>query len=216
MNVVYSAMFDPTAYPFGKLGDEVKVVRSPIELTDVNSVLVLWGGADIDPRIYNHPKSKTCYTSEHRDKVEVALATEAIAMGIPIIGVCRGAQLLCALAGGYLIQDTTGHGLHGNHSVTTHDGRSFFVNSLHHQMMAGLESVPNELLAWSTKRLSRHYIYKNDIDYIPSDYFKEPELVYFPTIKGIAAQWHPEGMSADCEATKYLLETIEEKFNVHA
>lgn len=216
MNVVYSAMFDPSAYPFGSMADRVEVVRNSEELKDVNSVLVLWGGADIDPSIYGHPKSRTCYTSENRDKHEVALAREAIALGIPIIGVCRGAQLLCAVAGGYLIQDTTGHGLHGGHDVTTHDGRSFSTNSLHHQMLAGLENVEHELLAWSTKRLSKYYTYKDDRVWVPPIDFKEPELVYFPTVKGLACQWHPEGMSDDCEATEYLYETMERKWNVFA
>lgn len=205
-NVVYSAMFDADAYPFHTLGKRVQVVKQPDELNDFNSVLVIWGGADISPSLYNHPKSRTTYTSEHRDSVEWRLAHDAVAKGIPIIGVCRGAQMLCALAGGYLIQDTTGHATHHGHDVTTNDGKRFAVNSLHHQMMAGLESVEHELIGWSTNRLSRYYTYKNDLEYLPTKDFKEPELVWFPTIRGLACQWHPEMLDEECESTKYLLE----------
>ena len=65
--------------------------------------------------------------------MEWAWMIEAQNLGISIIGVCRGAQFLCAFAGGKLIQHMTGH--HGDHSITTVDGRVYQSSSDHHQLM---------------------------------------------------------------------------------
>lgn len=134
----------------------------------------------------------------------------AIEMGIPIIGVCRGAQMLCAAAGGYLIQDVNGH--HGRHEVTTYDGNKFIVNSIHHQMMVP-NDVEHTLVGWSSSNLSTqagvpYYGYKQGEFFVPPADWREPEFVYFPKINGYAIQWHPEMMALESDATKYVLNFI--------
>jgi len=117
--------------------------------------------------------------------------------------------MLCAAAGGYLLQDVRNHGQ--SHDVETHDGKTLRVNSLHHQMMAGLEEVDHKLLAWaSPTRSGGEYIWKNDLVWQPSENWKEPEFVYFPKIKGYAIQWHPEMMREDVPATVYIMEVLNE------
>jgi putative glutamine amidotransferase len=213
MNVLYSAIYGGSCAPFDALVDNVEVVNKPHELTDTSSVLIIWGGADINPDLYGHPTHSTTYPGGARDRVEWALLKQAVSLGIPIIGVCRGAQMLCAAAGGFLIQDVEGH--HGNHLVHTHDGKSFKVNSIHHQMMAGLEKVDHELLAWADESVNegKYYGYKDDLLYQASKDFKEPEFVYFPSIRGFAIQWHPEMMKNNSEATMYILNYIQEHVN---
>lgn len=213
VKVLYSAMWHTDCHPFEDLGEEIRAAKSAAELTEKDSILIVWGGADINPRLYNHPQSRTTYPGDTRDAVEWSLMKSAVQLGIPIIGVCRGAQMLCALAGGFLIQDTRGH--HGHHQITTHEGERLRVNSIHHQMLAGLENVQHEMLAWSTEPLSKgHYIWKDDQVYTPPEGFVEPEFVYFPRVKGFAIQWHPEMMSAETPATTFVLNEINQRLAV--
>lgn len=176
-------------------------------------MLIIWGGSDINPAYYKHPIHSTTYPGGARDRVEWSLLQRAIEMGIPIIGVCRGAQMLCAAAGGFLIQDVNGHS--GRHEITTFDGKKMMVNSIHHQMMVPDDSE-HELVAWVSKNLSYqsgvpYYGYKQDELFVPPEGWREPEFIYFPKINGYAIQWHPEMMAADAEATQYVLKFIKEK-----
>lgn len=209
MKLLYSAVYGDD-FPFYTLFDEGKsqAVTEPAEMMEFDSALVIWGGSDISPDFYGHPLSRRCAPyAGRRDRVEWALLREAIDMEIPIIGVCRGAQMLCAMAGGYLLQDVNGHaGPH--HEVTTYEGKKFMVNSLHHQMMAGLEKTEHELIAWTEGRRGAPYIYRDDKLFQPEDTWKEPEFVYFPKINGYAVQWHPEMMEENTPATEYILEFI--------
>lgn len=215
MKKLYSALYSDSGYPFNALLDDdsrdnVQTIRDPEEMQEKDSALVIWGGADIHPELYNHPMHRTTYPGGQRDRLEWALLNRAVDLGIPIIGVCRGAQMLCARAGGWLIQDVNGHA-GGAHWVATHDGDQFLTNSIHHQMMAGLGTVDHQLVAWSVKRLSDSYGYMDNQWFLPQEGWKEPEFVYFPKIKGYAIQWHPEGMAQSSPATEYVLKFITEK-----
>jgi GMP synthase-like glutamine amidotransferase len=111
---------------------------------------------------------------------------------IPMIGVCRGAQLLCAFAGGTLAQDVKGH--EGAHSIVTCDGEIYLPSANHHQLMLPGD-VQHELLAWASHSPAEFYLNQNDaITYFPPG-FKHPEIVYFNEIRGLAIQPHPEWMA---------------------
>ena len=216
MQHIYSALFGGRdVFPFESLlapehADNISVVREPDELKISNSALIIWGGADINPEFYRHPKHPTTHPGGLRDKLEWALLERAVEMGIAVIGVCRGAQMLCARAGGWLIQDVRGH--MGSHWVRTNTDDLFMTNSIHHQMMAGLGTVDHELVAWSDKRLAvAGYGYMDNKLYEPPQGFREPEFVFFPKIRGYAIQWHPEGMPENSSATQFVLRYIRKK-----
>jgi len=68
--------------------------------------LVLTGGGDVHPRRYGqqqHPSLTD--VDEARDEFELAIVREALARGRPVLGICRGCQVLGIAAGGDLIQD---------------------------------------------------------------------------------------------------------------
>lgn len=193
-------------HPFDHLRhvDSLGQARSSEDLKE-GDILVVWGGEDIHPSLYDRPKSRYSGAGNrvsNRDIIEWSLMARARALKVPIIGVCRGAQMLCAFAGGILIQHVNGHG--GYHNVLTHDGQLMVVNSLHHQMMYPSNTNHN-LIAWSEYiRSNVHY----DVDdSIPVE--KEPEFVYFPDVRGFAIQWHPEMMEADTPSTVYMNSFIE-------
>jgi putative glutamine amidotransferase len=68
--------------------------------------LLLAGGEDVDPSFYGvEPHPKLGRPNPFQDEVEIALARRALAEGMPILGVCRGQQLLNVAMGGTLYQD---------------------------------------------------------------------------------------------------------------
>ena len=154
--------------------------------------LVIWGGEDIHPKLYNEKPSKFMYVSEglsRRDTIESEACQAAIERGLPIIGVCRGAQLLCAMAGGRLIQHVEGHGR--THPVHTYDDLTFNTTSVHHQMMFPFD-VDHKMIAWAAPKLSNIHMNQFGVSDERMENSVEPEIVWFPKIKGLAIQGHPE------------------------
>lgn len=204
---IYSALY-PDAAHLNKFG-ELETVYHPTQLTNKNSILILHGGQDISPSIYGHKPSRMTGADEQlsaRDLSEVLLAERAIELGIPIFGICRGAQLSCALAGGTLVQHVEGHVGH-SHDVITTDNQILSTSTCHHQMMNPW-TVEHELLAWSAPSLSSVYIGEHEK---LLDMPKEPEVVFFPKIKALAIQGHPEWMATAEPFVQYCLKLVEEK-----
>ncbi|GAA4562330.1 gamma-glutamyl-gamma-aminobutyrate hydrolase family protein [Micromonospora coerulea] len=116
--------------------------------TDVLRVLdglLLAGGADIGPERYGQPPDPRTESRPDRDAGELALLTAALAADLPVLGVCRGMQLLAVARGGALHQhlpDVIGHdghrpapGVYGAHPVR------FAPGSLAGSVMAGVDRV---------------------------------------------------------------------------
>lgn len=196
-------------YPFENLkGVEQCIASNDADDLKEGDVLVVWGGGDISPSLYNKPVSR--YTGagkelSRRDTIEWTMMQKALGLSLPIIGVCRGAQMLCALAGGHLIQHVDNHG--GSHVVIGYNGEEFKTNSIHHQMMYPYD-VPHEMLASIKEPLSKIHI---EVDGVDVDMKEEPEFIYFPTVKGFAVQWHPEAMALDSKATQFVFAEIEKR-----
>lgn len=204
---VYSAIYNDPAH-LHIFGDS-KTITKPNELKNTNSILILHGGEDISPSLYGHKPNKYTRSSKNpssRDKTEFELACEAIKLGIPIFGICRGAQLACAIAGGSLIQHVNNHVSNG-HNIHTTDGKILKTSSCHHQMMNPWE-IEHELIAWAAPKLSDKYVveYEELID-VPI----EPEIVFFPKIKALAIQGHPEWMPHSSELVQYCFSLVKEK-----
>jgi putative glutamine amidotransferase len=88
----------------------------PDSLLDGIDGLVLAGGADLDPASYGaEPDPNTVGTHPARDAFEIALCREAIERDLPVLGICRGMQLLNVALGGTLIQHLPDHFGHGDH-----------------------------------------------------------------------------------------------------
>lgn len=159
--------------------------------------LLLAGGQDVSPLLYGEePIPALGTTSPLRDTFEIALIKEAVKQQKPILGVCRGLQLLNVAYGGTLYQDlatsysdlTVQHIQHtqydnGAHTITLDPdsrlakvfGPAYVANSYHHQAIKEL-AEPFEAVAWSKDKLIEGFEAKD------------------PSANIVAVQWHPELM----------------------
>lgn len=68
--------------------------------------ILLGGGRDIDPRLYGQePTEHLSVTEPRRDAFELELVERALDRGLPILGMCRGIQIVNVALGGTLVQD---------------------------------------------------------------------------------------------------------------
>jgi putative glutamine amidotransferase len=135
---------------FQAMGHDLEIVShlSHAYTVDFDRLLLL-GGVDVDPGYYNQVNMYSQRSHSERDRIEWALVRRAILAGIPIMGICRGCQMLAVAAGGDLYQDIgiqAGKKLHNgySHSITVKKPLadkipSLRVNSYHHQ---AVKTVP--------------------------------------------------------------------------
>src|SRR5688572_2121196 len=90
-------------------GGDVRVLEfdeNPGEVLEQIDGLLLTGGGDVDPALYGEARHPTVHDAEPgRDAFEIALARRALDADVPMLAICRGAQVLNVAAGGTLVQD---------------------------------------------------------------------------------------------------------------
>lgn len=176
---------------------------------DEATTVLFTGGADVGPDLYFDVKHPRTYADHERDAWEQELYVEALAKGKNFLGICRGAQFLCVMAGGKLVQHTENHDVdyHAFHRVMTSEGKEYLFNTLHHQMMYP-GSIPHEMLAWCERLSPIHQ--DGQQKEMPLDV--EPEVVWFPSIKALGIQCHPEyGYKPTAPALTYFTKIVKEK-----
>jgi putative glutamine amidotransferase len=202
--------------------DGVEIVRLSAALGNLNEVvgcdgLVLSGGIDIDPSLYGgaseYKRSPLSGWEKERDLFEQAVLRMAWERELPVLGVCRGLQLINITLKGDLVQDLgiAGDGVHEanagidkQHGVRIEAGSllaevtghsSGEVNSAHHQAIARLgdglkvncyaEDGAIEGIEWEAP-VGRPFL--------------------------LAVQWHPERMLANGFEDTFLYKAIRDRF----
>ena len=153
--------------------------------------LVVAGGPDIHPSLYGQEPSEHVYLAhQDQDDSESSLIKAALERDIPLLGICRGMQLMCVLHGGSMHQhlpETPGFEEHGgwNGEVTEH-GVSIIEGSHLHAIMGA------EIIANST----HHQGVSNAGSLQISAYSKHDNLIEGGERNDkrfcIGVQWHPE------------------------
>lgn len=177
---------------------------------DMLDGLMLIGGADLDPLFYGaEPHPATALTRPDRDEHESRLLRAALDAGTPVLGVCRGAQLMTATLGGALHQhlpdllDHDGHrpapGVFGTTAITTAPGSLLAsilgprstVPCYHHQGLAEV-TTPLVATAWAEDGLV--------------------EAVELPGDRWVlGVQWHPEEEQDDLRLFQALVAASEQR-----
>jgi GMP synthase-like glutamine amidotransferase len=174
---------------------------------DIDLVLFT-GGEDVDPELYGEKVGKHTYINKTRDKKERD-CFNFFKGYVPMLGVCRGSQLLCVLNGGKLIQHVEGHDR--EHTIII-DGNSrpVPITSTHHQMVYpfNLKNDKYKLVAYSEFYKSKTYLNGDNKEIELSKDFLEPEIVYYPNTKCLGIQGHPEYESCDFSTKKICMMLI--------
>lgn len=192
----------PQTDPFAIFDKVLEAAEKSVPLTQ-GDVLLLWGGMDIAPKMYNQTPNRFCNIKEisNRDQEEWELIHEAVNKGIPIIGICRGAQMLTIYTGGTLVQHVDNHGR--SHEIMCHDtNRILRCNSAHHQVCQPIH--PAKILA--SAKEEQGFGENNEEVHLQ----EIPEIILFPHINAIGFQFHPEWADCPRETVKYCAETIKE------
>lgn len=190
-------------YPF--INGENFLVRSMEDVKKAD-LLIFWGGEDINPEFYGEKNNKSYYYRKNpRDDWEQYIY-ETCADAIPMLGICRGAQLLCALGGGKLWQHVDNH--NRTHNIKTADSRIIEVSSTHHQMMRPAEHM--EVVATSEHVMSPSKWNQNGEF---KDNSEEAEILYDPRANALMVQGHPE-YSGYGQFKQYVLEITKKYLGV--
>lgn len=192
-----------SARPFAPLFSRIKMY-SEADVITKDDVLLFEGGTDIDSRLYRSAPSVYNDQPDYlRDAFEEKAFRNAARAGAALLGICRGSQFLTAMAGGALFQHVSGHS--GSHNIKTWDGKTIQVTSTHHQMMNPfvLPTAEFRILGWALPRLSKHYFGPHSTEL--QEPVREPEIVFYPKIRALAIQGHPEYSHATQEYQDYCV-----------
>ncbi len=171
-------------------------------------LILLAGGPDNNPDMYGDQWHPTTSVDEARDIWEDKACKEGIKMGIPLIGVCKGAQLMSIQAGGRLVQHQWNPGMH---SMQTYDGQELVVTSTHHQAQYPFNLAEDEykILGW-TENMCKYHEDGNQQEMNPP---VECEIVFYPKINALGVQLHPEYLEYDHPTNKWMRNLLEKFIN---
>jgi putative glutamine amidotransferase len=176
------------------------LVEDPDQALARLDALILAGGTDIDPSAYGadpHPETDRITVPE-RDAAEIALARRALELDLPLLGICRGMQVMNVALGGTLLQhvpDQVGHSDHrrtiGSFENADHDvhlvpgtlaaraaGEEIHVTKSHHHQAVAELGEGLEVSGWSA------------IDDL-AEAIEAPDRRF-----ALGVQWHPEADDA--------------------
>lgn len=180
----------------GGVAVHIPLEAGPTAIIDRLDALIIAGGEDVDPSFYGQePDARTSTVDPVRDRIEMALLAAAAERRIPVLGICRGQQLINVAYGGSVIQDLetpgceahmTGripraeraHAVVFDHGSTAYElyGPSTTVNSFHHQAVDRLGDGV-QATGWA-----------------PDGTIESIEVLGSPIT---AVQWHPECFDRD-------------------
>jgi putative glutamine amidotransferase len=177
------------------LPPDAATAADPDAALDPLDALVLAGGADVDPIAYGAERHRcTTSTRPERDAAEIPLARRAVDRDLPLLGICRGMQLMNIARGGTLVQHVPEHVGHEEHRrmLGTFTGNDHPVHLAEGSLAARAAGEVHH------GTLSHHH---QGIDRVGdglqvsgwADDDELPEAIEDPALRfALGVQWHPE------------------------
>ena len=174
----------------GGLPVELPVIDNPSEYVERLDAIILSGGGDVDPRRWNGPSESSFRVSQERDAFEFDLLEAALKADLPVLGICRGLQVINVHFNGSLIPDLDAVD-RGDHSGSTEDRQE-----LVHSVSFEPESILHGLYGPTTMVNSFHHqaVDRIGIDLRVTGRSSDGTVEGIEHIEGrvLGVQWHPE------------------------
>lgn len=175
--------------------------------------LLLTGGNDIEPALFNEePHQQLGEIEPGRDEYESGLIEHALSKGIPVLGICRGAQILNIQQGGTMYQDIYDQidGSVNQHTQkAARDYLAHTVNikngSLLHGIVGETKIKTNTFHHQANKDVPDHFIISATS---PDGVIEAVESTAHDFVMGL--QWHPEGTYFNDDASKKIFHALVE------
>lgn len=180
------------------------------ETVDQADIVIFSGSSsDVAPCLYGEKPHKTVYWDPRVDTENINTFLQCIYLGIPMVGICGGAQFLHVANHGKLFQHLDGHN-NGAHEIYLNKEGYFIdeVSSCHHQ--ACMENTKNGMIVlaeteesnirWTSENVCRTGLF---------DEGKDIEAFWYPDTCCLGVQGHPEYSGFD-EYTAWFTKTIED------
>lgn len=179
-------------------------------------VVMFTGGEDVDPSLYGEQAGRHTYSNLERDIAEREVYKRAKEARKKIIGICRGSQFLCVMAGGKLIQ-------HQDNPNAVHEialvrgGAPIHITSTHHQAAYpyNLPIYVYKLLGWSRDKQSTFHLNGEGKEML-GVVQQEAEIVWYKNERSLGIQGHPEMINyqkAHPESLKVIQEIYKDFIN---
>jgi len=165
----------------------------PSGLLDVVDGIVLTGGGDIDPALWNGRSHEAVYmTDTARDSLEISLARLAVERGVPMLCICRGTQVLNVALGGTLhvhVPDVVGESV--LHRLPPREPVPHPVAvEASSELARILGTTEIEPMSWHHQAIDRPGAGLRAVAWAPDGIIEAVELTGHPRL--LAVQWHPE------------------------
>ena len=185
--------------------------------------VVFTGGADLNPRLYGQGWHPLTRSNTNRDNEDLAVFYEATGLGKPMIGICRGAQLLHVMNGGELYQDVDHHrwthSVYPKELVLPRRGTPYRVTSTHHQMMIAdkYNDKPRYQVLLTAKASShRDHVTKAGATLVNTeDNHEDLEAIFYPDSLALCFQGHPEYSNLDDDTDMLFKACINQCFGLN-
>lgn len=190
---LYLADYSRSVLAAGGLPVNIPMDADPAEYAPHVHGVLLTGGADVDPSNYNvAPDGNGAYETD-RDELELALLEEALANDLPVLGICRGLQVINVHAGGTLNQHVPDH---ARYDVAP-DSRVHDVEFEPHSRLGLLYT--GATAGGSTTPVSVNSLHHQTVDRLGEGLLVSArdadgvvEGIELPGQDVLAVQWHPE------------------------
>ena len=132
----------------GRTRASARVTESPRKVLNELDGVLLTGGGDVDPVFYGEDRHPLTDDAEPgRDEFEIDLARRAMSENVPLLAICRGAQVLNVAAGGTLVQDIPS----AVESELSHSVKEPKISSARDRRRLRLEAVGRWEIAWTAR-----------------------------------------------------------------